>query len=158
MFCSSLTDSCLCEGGGFGIYSPFCNTTSSLAKRNATQVSTNRTFRSNTALATAKDDFPSLFDALSGDVTVILVSVGVVVLIAVIFTFARLYVLYLSVDDALMAAELESIALREQNLRLKEELETDRLDAEQVAMINESVADLSSIPSIFKTDWRTLKL
>ena len=92
-FCTSSTDPCSCEGGGFEIYAPFCNaalfnyesneTTSGASTSNVTTV------KDVQALQAAKTEFPSIFDALAGKITVILVSVGVVVLVVVVFTFAR---------------------------------------------------------------------
>ena len=164
-------DPCSCTGGGFDIYAPFCKAISSLvsaADSNATSSSSssssspsaeNATITANRArLQTAQTEFPGIFSALEGKTTLILVSVGTLILVVIVFTFARVYVAYLQAGDARALAEASAAREREENLRLKEELKSAQLDKEQLAMVRENAGNVEdNVPSHLKLDWKVLK-
>ena len=111
------------------------------------------------ALERAKNEYPQLFDVLAEDTTIVLVSIGVVILIFVVFTIARLYVAYVNAGNAKLRAEMEAKSLMEANLKFKEELQAHRLDKQQIKVIKENASDLeSNVPSHFKLNWKDLKL
>ena len=111
------------------------------------------------ALNTAKDEYPQLFEALSSSAIIVLVSVAVVVVIVIVFATARLYIAYTKANNAKAVAEQEAVALREANLKFKEELQTHNLDKDQVEMIKDRALDVDSkLPKHLKLDWKVLKL
>ena len=110
------------------------------------------------ALQMAKNEYPSIWEALAGNSTTVLVSIGVVILIVVIFTFARVWIAYLQASDAKVLAEREAAKEKEENLRLKEELKAARLDKEQLAMVKANSSDVEDlVPAHLKLSWRLLK-
>ena len=160
VFCTSPTDACSCKGGGFEIYDPFCNT-SLIFFTEANETSSGNastTAASVLALKMAKEEYEGIFDVLAGDTAIILVSVGVVILVIVVFTVARIYIAYTKAGDAQAEAERKASEAREQNLRLKEELKATMLDDEQVAMVQENAPVIEDkLPIHFKLDWEVLQ-
>ena len=109
-------------------------------------------------LARAKVEYSSLFEALEGDATIVLVSVGAVIFIVIIFTFARVYTAYLQAGDALVIAEKEAARLKEVNLRIKDQLNATGLNPKQASMIKANAGNIETKISIhFKLDWKFLK-
>ena len=82
-FCTSPTDPCSCEGGGFEIYRDLC--------ASASQDYGNNTGNTTALAKQAEKEFQGLFDALSGDTTTVFVSVGVLILVVAVFAVARGY-------------------------------------------------------------------
>ena len=75
-FCTSPTDACTCKGGGFEIYKPFCNTTVvEIVSRNGTSSRQDNVTISAEAITLqhAKVEYTGLFEALSADITILVV-------------------------------------------------------------------------------------
>ena len=122
LFCTSPTDACSCEGGGFEIYQPFCNVTvTEVVKSNLTS-SSSANLTSLATLATLKRSraqYRSIFEELEAEVATIATSVGAIILIVIVFTSARVYIAYIQAHDAQTIAEMKAARDREENLRLK---------------------------------------
>ena len=161
-FCTSPLDPCSCTGGGFGIYGQFCNTKmvrSGLG--NKTQIGNKSMTPSPdlVAMHNAKRAYTNIFEALSGDVGNILVSIGALALVFVIFSFARVYISYIKANDGQIAAEAEARSLMEVNLNLKSQLQSKRLSKAQIRLIEKNAPEMHrKIPSHYNLHWRALKL
>ena len=137
-----------------------------LGDTNNTNTSTNATMTGVAATRSplvafkrAKDEYPRIFEALAENTIIIILSIGVTILVVIIFALARLYIAYINAGDARIVAEREAVALREANLKFKEELKAQRLDAQQVEMIKENAPEVETkVPTYFKLDWHTLTL
>lgn len=122
LFCTSPRDACSCKGGGFEIYDPFCNaTTTEAVESNLTSYSSgNRTSSATFAsLRKSKAEYKGIFEVLEAEAATIATSVGAVILIAIVFSFVRVYIAYVQAHDAQTIAEMEAARDREENLRLK---------------------------------------
>ena len=65
---------------------------------------------------------------------------------------------YLNAGDAQALAEMENAELREQNLKIKDELKASRLNEKQTAMVKANAAEVDDeVPPHFKLDWKVLK-
>ena len=138
VFCTSPMDPCSCSGGGFEIYDRFCNKTNSNLTKTA-------------SVEQAKIEFSGIFDALEGDSETVLVSVGVVILVPVVFVVVRSQ---LEVKEAIRVkdeAELQKLELLEQNKRIQDELALHELNEEQAEIVHAGAASLeAAVPAKFK--------
>ena len=124
LFCTSPTDACSCQGGGFEIYEPFCNavatevaeTKSNKTSSSGANITTLKTF---TKLTRSKTEYKGIFEVLAAEVAVIATSIGAIVLIIVVFSTARLWIAYINAHDAKALAEMKAARDKEENLRLK---------------------------------------
>ena len=164
-FCTSPSDACSCQGGGFEIYGPFCNASSiaaaafaaaATAEGNATSSANDTTTDASVVvLKMAKEEYKGIFESLSGDTTIVFVSIGAVFLVILVFTFARVYIGYIKAGNAQVLAERAAARAREQNLKLKEELQATRLSKEQAAMVKENASSVTAkVPAHLQLHWK----
>ena len=130
-FCSSPTDPCSCNGGGFEIYKRVCDAFKNVRAANASTSSL--TANSSTAgfqtakqdLQTAKEEYKGIFDALTGDIVVsIIVSVITIALVVVIFYLARTLIAYTNEKNVAAIAKRRASELQESNIKLQQQRES----------------------------------
>ena len=152
-FCTSPTDPCSCEGGGFELFKPICNLTGSDSNQTAAQ---NKTSIETLANA-AKTEYEGIFEALGVDAMIIVVSVGVGILVVVVFIVARIVLALAQANNEKAAAEQRARELREANIEIQDQLMLTQLNSRQVAIVEANAGDLDKqVPSVFKIDWRAL--
>ena len=177
VFCTSPTDPCSCKGGGFEIFEPFCNPESSHPSGNETNGS-NLTTATPASIEKAEKEFQGIFDALAGDSTTVLVSVGVVLLVAAVFAVARSQLfaakakkekdeieeqrLDLLDENEKMREENKKIQeenkkMQEQNKKIQDQLMLTQLNAKQAAIVEANSIDIDDhVPAALKLNWRAL--
>ena len=159
IFCSS-SDPCSCEGGGFELYAPLCAAAAASAAGgvNTSNVSNNISNVSNEMkLTEVENEYVSLFDFLGEDTTTVLVSVGVVIIIGVIFALVRLLMNLRRAHDEKAIAQKRASELRRVNLKIQDQLMLTQLNAKQVAIVEANSQDLDrQVPLVFKLNWRTV--
>ena len=157
IFCES-PDPCSCTGGGFELYEPIC--AAAAAAREATKTnttnSTNTTLKiNNINITQVQNEYVSLFDFLGNDTTTVLVSVGVVVIIGVVFALVRLLMGLQRANEEKTKAQREQaegeqqrLELLEQNKRIEEQnkhiqdqLMLTQLNTKQVAIVEANSSD-----------------
>ena len=154
-FCTSQTDPCSCKGGGFELLDAFCNAATAIGNSNETS-SVNESSIANLANE-ARAEYDGIFEALGVDATLIIVSIGVGVLVVVVFVVARIVFELAKVNDEKAKAEQRAAELRETNIKIQDQLMLTQLNAKQVAIVEASSSDLDKqVPSLFKLDWHVL--
>ena len=154
-FCTSPTDPCSCKGGGFEIYETFCNATAAIDNSNETSAVN----ESSVAVLTseARTEYKGIFEALGVDAAIIIVSVGVGILVVIVFFVARLILKLARVNDEKAKAEQRVAELRETNLKIQDQLMLTHLNAKQVAIVEANSLNLDTqVPAMFKLSWRIL--
>ena len=154
-FCTSPTDPCSCKGGGFEVYETFCNATAAIDNSNETS-SVNE---SSVAVLTseARTEYKGIFEALGVDAAIIIVSVGVGILVIVVFFVSRIILELARVNDEKSKAEQRAAELREANLKIQDQLMLTQLNAKQAAIVKANSLNLDTqIPAMFKMNWRAL--
>ena len=154
-FCTSPTDPCSCNGGGFEIFEVFCNATLAAGKSNETLAANESSiaFLSNAA----KSEYKDIFDSLGVDGVLIVVSVSVGIFTIVLFVVARILVALAKVNSEKAEAEQRAAELREANLKIQDQLMLTQLNAKQAAVVKASSSDLEEqVPAVFQLDWRAL--
>ena len=156
-FCTSPTDPCSCKGGGFEIFETFCNATTAIDNSNETFAPANES--SITSLANeARAKYKGIFEALGVDAAIIIVSVGVGILVIVVFFVARIVLELAKVNDEKAKAEQRAAELRETNLKIQDQLMLTQLNTKQVAVVEANSSDLEKqVPAMFKLNWRVLQ-
>ena len=168
IFCVS-PDPCSCTGGGFELYEPIC---AAHKTNNPSINNTNATLgKTSTNITNIENEYGSLFDFLGDDTTTVLVSVGVVVLIGVVFALVRLLLGLRTAtaeaqreraeaenaNEARAIAEAEVIELREANVKIRKELELSGLNEDQAEIVKNESSQISDlVPSVYKIEWTTV--
>ena len=154
-FCTSPVDPCSCKGGGFELLETLCNATRAIDNSNETS-SVNE---SSLAVLTneARTEYKGILEALGVDATLIIVSIGVGILVVVVFVVARIVLELIKVKDEKAKAEQSAAELRETNLKIQDQLMLTQLNDKQVAVVEANSSDLDKqVPAVFKLDWRVL--
>ena len=155
-FCTSPRDSCSCTGGGFEIFETFCNAKTADYKSNETSAPANES--SITSLANeARAEYKGILEALGVDAAIIIVSVGVGILVVVVFFVARIIIELAKVNDEKAKAEQRAAELRETNIKIQDQLMLTQLNPKQVEIVEANSSDLDSqVPAVFKLDYLVL--
>ena len=122
LFCTSPTDACSCKGGGFEIYDSFCNANVGGAGESNLTSYSNANLTSSAIVASlrkSKLEYKGIFEVLEAEAATIAASVGAIILIAIVFSFVRVYIAYIQAHDAQTIAKMEAARDKEENLRLK---------------------------------------
>ena len=154
-FCTSPTDPCSCKGGGFEIYETFCNATAAIDNSNETSAVN----ESSVAVLTneARTEYKGIFEALGVDAALIIVSIGVGILVIVVFVLARIVFELVKVKDEKAKAEQSAAELRETNLNMQNQLMLTRLSAKQVEIVEANSSDFDKqVPAVFKLEYHVL--
>ena len=157
IFCAS-PDPCSCIGGGFDLYTPICDEIAAAKGRNSTANST--TSLKSINMTAARGQYSTLFDFLGKDMTTVFVSIGVIIIIGVVFALLRLLrgmrkaekdrdVMKKMKDDI----DLERRDLLEQNEKIQQQLALTALSEEQAEIVHAGAAALEDdVPERFKID------
>ena len=155
-FCTSPTDPCSCEGGGFEIFETFCNATAAIDNSNETSARANKSSVADLTTE-ARAEYKGIFEALGVDAALIVVSIGVGILVVVVFFVARIILELAKVNDEKAKAEQRAAELRETNLKIQDQLMLTQLNAKQVAIVEANSLNLDTqVPAVFKLNWRVL--
>tara|TARA_A100001015_G_scaffold243488_1_gene278481 strand:+ start:2853 stop:3755 length:903 start_codon:yes stop_codon:yes gene_type:complete len=155
-FCTSPTDPCSCEGGGFEILETFCNATTAIGNSTETSAPANESSVADLT-AEARAEYKGIFEALGVDAAIIIVSIGVGIIVVVVFFVARIILELAKVNDEKAKAEQRAAELRETNLKIQDQLMLTQLNAKQVAVVEANSSDLDTqVPAVFKLNWRFL--
>ena len=139
IFCSSADNPCSCSGAGFELYKSFCN-----ARGNITPA----------MIKSAKNEYVGIFDALGGDATMILISVGGGILIIIVFVFVRITIELSQINDAKAEAEKRAAELLERNIDIQNQLMMTQLNKEQKKAVSEN--KLAEHMHCYELEWETL--
>ena len=122
IFCTSPTDPCSCTGGGFDIFTIYCNKSVVGGNISNNVSSENGTTSTAAVVATAQIERGSIFDAIDSNAVIIFISIGSLVVIVLIFGQARALIDSANANDARAVAEAKILELRETNLKIRKEL------------------------------------
>lgn len=119
-FCTSATDPCSCEGGGFEILETFCNATvASIGGGNGSSAVNESAIIS--LNEKARNEYQDIVGALGVDATIIVVSVGVGILVIIVFVVARVVLALARANDEKAQAERRAAELHEANLKIQDQ-------------------------------------
>ena len=122
VFCTSPTDPCSCTGGGFDIFTIYCNKSVAGGNISSNVSSDNGTTSNAVVVATTQIERGSIFDAIDSNAVIIFISIGALVIIVLIFGQARASIASGKANDARAIAEAKVLELREANLKIRKEL------------------------------------
>lgn len=140
-FCTSSSDPCSCRGAGFEIYAPLCND----------NTNSNGTDSINSKVTAAKREYPGIFEALAGKMTIILVSIGTIGFVIILFSFARTCYALTKVNNKRARAEKLVSQLEKKTAEVTRQLKLNTLNAKQGKMVDEKAQSFEAqIPPYFK--------
>ena len=122
-FCTSATDPCSCQGGGFQLFKAFCNATAAFDNSNGTSAENGTSVAS--ISNAAKTEYKGILEALGVDAALIIISVGVGILVVVVFAVARIVLQLVNANDEKAKAEQRAKELLEKNVEIRKRLELE---------------------------------